>query len=153
MSILAPASSRKFLSYLTGWITVIAWQGTTASAAFFGGTLVQGLAVMNYPDTYTPTSWQATLLFYAVLGIALFINTYLAKVLPKIEAIVLMVHLLGFFCVLIPLVYLAPHGSASDVFQTFNNGGAWPADGLSFFIGTATPMFAFVGIDAASHIG
>ena len=108
---------------------------------------------MNYPDTYSPTRWQGTLLFYAILAIALFTNTYLARVLPKIEAFILLIHLLGFFCVLIPLVYLAPHGSASDVFQTFINGGEWPTDGLSFFIGTVAPMFAFVGIDAASHIG
>ena len=108
---------------------------------------------MNYPDTYTPTNWQGTLLFYAIIALALFINTYLARVLPQIEALILLIHLLGFLCVLIPLVYLAPHSSASEVFQSFNNGGGWPADGLSFFIGTVTPMFAFIGIDAASHIG
>ena len=108
---------------------------------------------MNYPDTYSPTRWQGTLLFYAILAIALLTNTYLARVLPKIEAFILLIHLLGFFCVLIPLVYLAPHDSASDVFQTFINGGEWPTDGLSFFIGTVTPMFSFVGINAASHIG
>ena len=129
------------------------WQIGTATCAFLGGSIIQGLIIMNYPDSYVPTSWQGTLLFYAIIALALFVNIFLAGILPKIETAILLIHILGFFCILIPLVYLAPHHSASDVFQSFYNGGGWPTNGLSFFVGTTTPMFAFVGIDAASHIG
>ncbi|KAL8952509.1 MAG: hypothetical protein Q9222_001577 [Ikaeria aurantiellina] len=89
--------------------------------------------------------WHGTLLFYAIILLGLFINTYLARFLPKIEGMVLIVHVVGFVCILIPLVYLAPHGTATDVFATFTNGGGWDTNGLSFFVGLSTSMFSFIG--------
>ena len=62
-------------------------------------------------------------------------------------------HILGFFGILIPLIYLAPHQSAKEVFTTFYNGGDWSTTGLSFFVGLVTAMDAFPGLDAADHIG
>jgi hypothetical protein len=74
-----------------------------------------------------------------------FINTFLARWLPKIEGIFLCFHIIGFFAVLIPLVYLGPHGSAKDVFATFINGGSWSSDGLSFFVGIIASVYTFTG--------
>jgi hypothetical protein len=73
------------------------------------------------------------------------INTLLARWLPKIEGVFLCVHIIGFFAVLIPLVYLGPHGSAKDVFATFINGGGWNTDGLSFFVGIIASVYTFTG--------
>lgn len=106
--------------------------------------MIQGLLVLNY-DGYNFQRWHGTLLFYAVILLSLFVNTYLARLLPKIEGTVLIIHVVGFFCVLIPLVYLAPHGTAKDVFAKFTNGGGWSADGLAFFVGLSTSMFSFIG--------
>jgi choline transport protein len=143
--VLAPPQYSKFLSYLTGWTTLIAWQAVVASAAFLGGAMIQGLLTLNYPS-YEGKPWQVTLLFYAVLLLTLFINTYLAKLLPKIESMVLVVHVLGFFVILIPLVYLAPNkASAKEVFTTFTNSGGFSSMGLSFFVGMSGAMFAFIG--------
>ena len=47
--------------------------------------------------------------------------------------------------VLIILSYMAPHGTASDVFTQFYNGGAWPTQGLSIMVGLIGLVFAFVG--------
>lgn len=106
--------------------------------------MIQGLLVLNYPG-YTFARWHGTLLFYAILSFSLLINTYLARLLPKVESMVLIVHIVGFFIILIPLVYLAPHGSAADVFATFTNNGGWSSDGVSFFIGLSTSMYSFIG--------
>lgn len=152
VAVLAPASCSKFLSYLTGWITVIGWQAVTASAVYLCGSMIQGLVVLNHPS-YQPERWQATLIFYAVVAVSLFINTYLARLLPQIEAVVFVIHVVGFFAILIPLVYLAPKSSVSDVFDTFINSGNWKTQGLAFFVGSIQSMFAFVGIDAATHLG
>ena len=126
-------------------MTVISWQACLASSAFLGGTMIQGLLVLN-DSGYKFERWHGTLLFYAIISFSLFINTYLARLLPKIEAMVLVIHIAGFVCILVPLVYLAPHGSAKDVFATFNNGGGWNTEALSFFIGIPTAMFAFIGM-------
>jgi hypothetical protein len=122
----------------------IAWQAGLASAAFLGGTMIQGLLILNYP-TYAFERWQGTLLLYAIVAIAIAINTYLSRILPQIESMIMVIHVLGFFCVLIPLVYLAPHGDVADVFVSFSDGGGWASNGLSFFVGLPTSMFSFIG--------
>jgi choline transport protein len=113
--------------------------------------MIQALAILNYPN-YNPTRWQGTLIFYGVIAFIVFINTYLARWLPKIEGMILTLHIVGFFAILIPLVYLAPHGSAQDVFATFINGGGWNTNGLSFFVGLITSVFSFLG-RPRSHSG
>ena len=56
---------------------------------------------------------------YAVIGFSLFVNTYLARFLPRAEYFMLVIPIAGLFGVLIPLVYLAPHRKASEVFSDF----------------------------------
>ena len=106
--------------------------------------MIQGLIVLNNP-TYEPQRWQGTLLFYAVVLFGLFFNTLLVKFLPKIEGLILIIHIGGFFAVLIPLVCTAPHGTASEVFGHFENGGGWSTQGLSFFVGIVTGVYSFLG--------
>lgn len=144
VSMLAPGSCRKFLSYVTGWLTVGGWQATNASSAYLTGTLVQGLIVLKVPD-YGPKSWHGTLLYIAIVFGTVFFNTVVISLLPTIEVLILILHVVGFFAILIPLVILGPHGSASDVFNTFLNQGGFPTQGLSFFVGLLGNLFAFVG--------
>jgi choline transport protein len=127
-----------------GWVTIIGWQAGQASVSFLAASIIQGLAIFNCPG-YHATRWQGTLIFYAVIAFVVFVNTYLARWLPKIEGMILILHIVGFFAILIPLVYLAPHGSARDVFATFLNTGGWESNGLSFFVGLLTSVFSFLG--------
>jgi choline transport protein len=139
---------REFRKFFTdsdlGWVTILGWQAGQASVAFLAASMIQGVAILNYPN-YESTRWQGTLIFYAVIAFIVFINTYLARWLPKIEGMILILHILGFFAILTPLVYLAPHGSAKDVFATFLNTGGWKTNGLSFFVGLITSVFSFLG--------
>ncbi|KAI2602617.1 amino acid transporter [Hypoxylon sp. NC1633] len=148
---LAPTSSRKFLSYLIGWLTVIGWQAAVAGLGFLSAALIQGVAVMGSPE-YAPAPWQTTLLLWACITFAVFFNTIISSALPKVEGLVLILHILGFFAILVPLVYLAPHGSAEDVFTTFMNGGGWQTQGLSFMLGMIAAVFNFLGADGTVHM-
>jgi len=130
---------------------MIGWQAATTSSTLLAGQMIQGLVVLNFPN-YAPEPWQTTLIFYAVMAFALFVNTYLASQLPVVEGMILIVHLLGFLAILIPLVYLAPHGTPSEVFKNFVNEGGWSTQGLSFFIGLVTSVFSLLGMDAAAHM-
>ncbi len=114
--------------------------------------MIQGLIVLNNP-TYVPRRWEATLLFYAVILVSLFFNTIMVKFLPKIESLILVIHIGGFFGVLIPLVYTAPHGSASEVFGQFENAGGWSTQGLSFFVGIVTGVYSFLGQFRITSLG
>ena len=150
VAILSPPWCRNFLSYLAGWLTVITWQALVAGVAYISGTLVQGILILNYPD-YDYQRWHGTLLFYAVLAFALFVNTYLGRLLPQIESMMLLFHILGFFGILIPLVYLAPHQPASEVFTNFLNLGDWSTTALSFFVGLISATNSFPGTPEVKH--
>ena len=120
------------------------WVAAQTASAFFVSSLIEGLIVQNAPS-YTPKGWQGTLIFYAILLLCISINTILSKTLPAIEVLVLVLHLLGFFAILIPLVYLAPHGNTYTVFTSFSNEGGWSTQALSFFIGLNGNAAALLG--------
>ncbi|MCJ1451301.1 hypothetical protein MMC28_001637 [Mycoblastus sanguinarius] len=134
-----------------GWLTITGWQATCASGAFNAGIFIQGLIVLCNPS-HVPKGWQNTLLAWAVLAFAVFINTIASSSLAKFEGLILILHIVGFFAVLIPLTYLAPHASAQDVFRTFINVGGWDTQAYSFFIGLVGAVYAFVGADSAVHM-
>lgn len=129
----------------------MAWQATVASASALTGQMIQGLVVLNYPD-YPFERWHGTLIFYGVMLVAVIFNTVLASQLPNVESTILVLHIVGFFAILIPLVVLAPHGSAHDVFALFLNGGGYQTQGLSFFVGVTGAVFAFVGKSLESYL-
>ena len=148
---LAPKASTRVLSYITGWLTVLGWQACITAATYLTGTGIQGIVILTVP-TYNPKRWHGTLISWAVAICAFGINTFVSTVLAKIEAIVLVLHIVGFVALLIPLVYLAPHSSPRDVFTLFLNAGDWPTQTLSFFVGIIGIVFAFVGTDGAIHM-
>lgn len=111
--------------------------------------MTQGLLVLNYPD-YVLQRWQGTLLMYAILLIVLLVNTVAAKLLPNIEGAILVIHVVGFFAILIPLVHLAPHGTPASVFTEFVNLGGYNSNGLAFFIGLISTNLPFIGMPLRS---
>lgn len=128
-----------------GWQCTIAWQATVASSSFLSGTIIQGLLVLAYPS-YTFEAWHGTLLLYAVLVVALAFNTFLGKYLPLIESSILVLHIVGIFVIMIPIIYLSPtKSSAHDVFVLFLDNGGYNNKGLAFFVGIIATIFSFAG--------
>ncbi|MCJ1389919.1 hypothetical protein MMC18_002776 [Xylographa bjoerkii] len=151
VAILAPPKYSKFLSWITGWVATIGWIANTAAGVFFAATMIQGLLVLNYP-LYNHERWHGTLLLYAALLICVLVNTIGAKLLPKIEGFVLIIHTCGFLAILIPLVYFAPHGSPSFVFAEFNDLAGWDSNGLAWFVGLISANLPFIGYDGPCHM-
>ena len=153
---------KKFLSYTTGnmrtylytsnyiaeivkgWLTVLAWQSIVASGGYLSGTMIQGLIILNHPN-YVPQQWHGTFLFWATILVSVFVNTVVSSILPQIEGMIFILHILGFLAILIVLSYMAPHAQASEVFALFLNQGEWKTQGLSFMIGLIGISFSFVG--------
>ncbi|PYH88862.1 choline transport protein [Aspergillus ellipticus CBS 707.79] len=151
VSMMSPRWCQKYLSFLTGWLIVIGWLGAFVSTCYLSASQIQGLVVLNHAS-YVPTNWQTVLLFWAIVGAAVFVNVVASTMLPKFEGFVLILHVVGFFAIIIPLVYLGDHNPASDVFGQFSNEGEFPTMGLSFLVGMVGNMFAFTGADAAVHM-
>ncbi|KAK8127243.1 amino acid transporter [Apiospora sp. TS-2023a] len=148
----APRKYQKFLSYIMGWMCVLAWQTIIASTCYIAGTQIQGLLVLNYSPQYEPHPWHGTLLAIALAAFGVFFNIILARRLPLVEAGLLSVHILGFIAVLATLWVLAPRAPASQVFTTFNDGGGWGSVGTSTMVGITAAFLPLVGADAAVHM-
>ena len=99
---------------------------------------------MNNPD-YEPKAWQVTLILWATILFSVFVNTVLSQLLPKIEGFILIFHVLAFFAILIPVVYMAPHTDPKTVFTVFINRGKWPTTGVSFMVGLLVPANILLG--------
>ncbi|PPJ50565.1 hypothetical protein CBER1_06298 [Cercospora berteroae] len=147
----APQPAQKFLSYLMGWLCFTGWQCAITSITYLAGTIIQGLIVLNNP-TYVPERWHGTLLVIAVAAFAVLFNTVLAKKLPMVEGLLLILHVLGLFAIIIVLWVLAPTANAKDVFTQFTNAGGWNSDGTSFMVGLLTPIISLIGFDCAVHM-
>ena len=70
-----------------------------------------------------------------------------------VEGIVLIVHVCGFFGVLVPLWVLAPRNPSDAVFSQFTNYGGWPTTGLAVMVGMLTSVYGLLGADSAVHMG
>ncbi|KAH6870177.1 amino acid/polyamine transporter I [Alternaria rosae] len=147
----APKKHQKFLSYLVGWLCVLGWQTGIASIAFLAGGQVQGLIILNNPN-YVPERWHGTLLVIAVATFSILFNTLLARKLPLVEGIVLVLHIFGFFAIFITMWVLGPRSPSREVFGGFQDNAGWGSVGLSVLVGQLSPIFSLLGADAATHM-
>jgi amino acid transporter len=138
--------------YITiGWFAVLGWQTAFAACGYLAGTMIQGAAILGNSH-YKSLPWQGTLIVWALLIVALLVNLIGGKLLPRVEAVILVIHILGFFGVMIPLTYMADRQPANEVFLEFQNGGNFATQPLSWFVGMTSCAFAFAGGDAAVHV-
>lgn len=163
----APPQLQKFLSFLigmsghlagstsantlTGWLCVLGWSTGSANTVLLAGQQIQGLSILNCPS-YVYERWHTTLLTFAVASFSLLFNTFLAKSLPLVEAIVLFVHVFDFFAILAVLWALGTKASPGEVFTTFNNMGNWPDFGTSALVGIFAVILPLLGADSAVHM-
>ena len=108
--------------------------------------------MINRPD-YVFERWHGTLLVIAIMLFAIFFNTFLAKRLPMVEGVVLIIHICGFFGILIPLWVLGPRNPTNAVFTDFTNFGGWRTTGLAVMVGMLTSIYGILGADSAVHMG
>ncbi|KAI4112532.1 MAG: hypothetical protein LQ345_006331 [Seirophora villosa] len=147
----APAFCQKYLSYLSGWLLAMGWQGAVVSLSLLAGTIIQGqIALQN--ESYEPKQWHGTLLINAVVLFCIVFNTSLAKKLPLIEGFILLLHVIGLFAIVIPLWVLAPRNPANVALLHFNNGGEWQSTGLAFMVGLLTTLISMAGFDCSVHM-
>ncbi|GKZ31599.1 hypothetical protein AbraIFM66950_000203 [Aspergillus brasiliensis] len=120
----APRKGQKFLSYIT---------------------------VLNHP-TYEFERWHGTLLVIAITAFSILFNTFLAKNLPMVEGLILIIHVVGLFAIIIPLWVLAPRNSPKAVFTEFYDGGGWGSPGTATLVGLSTTITSMIGYDCSVHM-
>ncbi|KAH8705814.1 amino acid/polyamine transporter I [Talaromyces proteolyticus] len=150
VAMMAPPKYRAFFSYITGWATVCGWLALCSSNSYLIAGLFEYLIIIFNPD-YSPQPWHTVLFYWSVLAFSLTVNAMSSKALARFEGTIFIVHLFGFFLVLVPLVYFGPKGDTS-IFTTFFNGGGWQTQALSFFVGMPGLGFALFGADSTVHM-
>src|ERR1700744_2319833 len=150
VAVLAPRRSRRFISYLTGWLCAFTWQTCVAGCAYFSGTLMQSLIALNHPS-YNPKGWHGSLLTIAFICISVLCNTLLARRLPMMEGILIFVHIIG-IVIFIPVWVLSPRREGGGPLTEFYNPNAWMSDGVAFMVGMTGPITCLIGFDSAIHM-
>ncbi|KAL2829432.1 amino acid/polyamine transporter I [Aspergillus cavernicola] len=142
---------QKFLSYITGWMSVLAWQAGSASGSFLTGTIIQGLITIRNPD-YQPENWQGTLFVFAMILVIYIFNVYAADSMPVLNNLLMIFHVLSWTVIIIVLWAMAPHRTAKSVFTEWSNQGGWSNMGLSVMIGQISAIYGSLSSDATAHM-
>ncbi|CAN9102393.1 unnamed protein product [Alternaria alternata] len=147
----APRQHQKFLSYVIGWLCVIAWQTGMAGTAFAVAQQLQGLIALNMPD-YAIQGWHGTLLSIAIVLCSILGNTILVKKLPLMEGLALVLHVFGFFAFLVVLWVMGPRSNVHDTWTKFEDPSGWGNTGLATLVGVLGPILSLGSADLAIHL-
>ncbi|KAI1088173.1 putative GABA transporter [Rostrohypoxylon terebratum] len=151
VAMMAPASCSNFLTYLTAWLTTLAWQAMAITTSYLIATTLQGIVVLAQPS-YIPLPWHTLLIMWANIILAVLINSTTGRFLARLEGLILILHLMGFFGILVPLVYFSPHNDPSTVFTTFFTDSGWGSEGVTFFVSLPSIASTLIGGDCAVHM-
>lgn len=141
---------QKWLSYLTGWISTMAWQAGNAIGVSLTGTLIQVIILENKPD-YAFPAWHGSLLVMVNILITVTVNIYLGRFIPRVQTLFFVLHILAFLAVAIPICVAAPKANAREVFLHFENTGGWSSMPLAIFVGQLSAIYMMAGTDSVSH--
>jgi len=147
---MAPKSWSNFLAYLSGWLTTLAWEATAITTSYLTATTIQGIVVLTRPS-YVPEAWQTLLIMWASAIFASAIN-FTGRLLAKFEGLILVLHLVGYFGILVPLVYFADHNDPKSVFELIYDNGGWNSNALAFLVGLSSIASTLTGADCAVHM-
>lgn len=152
---LAPKNIRRFTTWMQGWITWAGWISMTVGVGNSTAYWIQSLVTLNYPD-FAFSNYHSTLLIWALLVPATLVNITKFKLVPWIESVAGFFHIALWLVYSIVLLALAPKNSASFVFKSRVNSAetsGWTNDFIGWNLGLQTSVWAFVGFDAAVHLG
>ncbi|KAF5571404.1 HNM1-choline permease [Fusarium phyllophilum] len=150
---LSPKTSRPLTSWFAGYISTLGWIASAGSAPFLAGTQIQGLLVLNYPDSYDFQRYHGTLLFWAVLLGSACICIFCSNKLPLIEKLTLVLHVTFFIAIIVTMAVTSPtKHSAEWVFSHFENNSGWGNDAVAWSIGLLSSCYVLIGYDGATHL-
>lgn len=125
-------------------LTRFAWVSLLAGVANTTAFMLQSLVVVNYP-TYVAEAWHVTLLIFALVIVEGLINMYAFWVIPWIELMAGILHIVLFIIFVVVLVTLAPRHNADFVFFEKSQASGWNNYYISWNLGLLTPTWGFVG--------
>lgn len=127
----APSFIQKRLSYLTGWLSVLGYQIGVTITSFSAGLIIQGLIILNHPDTYVPETWHATAIAMGITLCVALLSIFFAGQLPLVEGIVMILHVGIWIAIVVILWVLGPRTANQNVWDNFMD-AEWSNSGYPF---------------------
>ncbi|XBW34965.1 hypothetical protein QEN19_000530 [Hanseniaspora menglaensis] len=149
---LANKKQRRFLAYMTGFLSWIGSVFTSASTTLAVCFLLVGFYALTHPD-FEVHRWHVFVTF-EILHVILSCFNCFGKTLPIISSSALYISIFSFLIITIAVLSGA-HGkyqSPKFVFATFYNETGWKNSGIAFILGLINPAWSFSCLDAATHM-
>jgi len=141
---LAPPRYQRFITWMQGWITWFSWVSILASVVNVAANVTTTLVAANNPD-YVVQGWHTILVMYAYLITLGLLNMYAFFIIPWVEFMAGLLHIILWIVIASVLLTLAPRHSADFVFFSKANNSGWDNDFVSFNLGIILVTWGFIG--------
>lgn len=146
-----PPSARRVAAFFTGWVTVIYIMAALASCNFFVAGSILDLVALWIPS-YQIQAWQVYLIHVALCIVGFAITSRYPGAIGRLSVCILSLSIVGFFASLITILTVQKTKASADVvFTDYQNVSGW-SDGWAIFIGITSCLWAYSGVDAATHV-
>ncbi|ORY68646.1 amino acid/polyamine transporter I [Pseudomassariella vexata] len=147
----APASSKRLLTWLQGWVTWTAYVSMMASGNNYNIAIIEGLISLNNPD-YVVVGWRTTLISLSLLIFSTLLNIYAFRIVPWFELLACVFNICLFLIVVVVFYAMAPRNSA-EMFTMTNVSSGWDNYFVASHIGSLSNIWLFIGFENVIHMG
>lgn len=148
------STSKRFFSYMSGWLGTAGWIALTATAPLSSVQILVAIIQLFHPE-FNPSNWFTFIIYMAVSIFSTLINIFGIHIMGKLNIASLYWSITGAIVIFVTLISVAgKDGQLRDakfIFATFLNDTGWP-DGVAWIMGLLMTQFALVGADGAAHL-
>lgn len=149
---MAPSSWARFLSYLNGLSTTLAWLMATCGTLVFTGEFLTSIGAI-LSQSYQQQSWHVYLCLVAATSVSILLNTIWLKLLPHVTRfMVFFINAVTLFLFVSLLAKSEPKASAYTVFLDVQNTTGWSSNGVVFLIALLPGGMVVSMFDTATHL-
>ncbi|KAK4502029.1 hypothetical protein PRZ48_007840 [Zasmidium cellare] len=149
---LAPPSTKRFLTWLQGWLTWLGWISLLCGIVNVTAGLLLSLVSLCIPS-YSPEDWHLYLVIVAFAVTQAACNIFAWKLLPAAEIVAGWLHVLLFFVFLGVLGGMGSKHDAEYVFTHFEASSGWEGNRfVAWNLGMLSTTWSYTGFDGTVHM-
>jgi choline transport protein len=148
---MAPASVKRFATWIQGWTTWFGYVSLLAAIANVTIILLEAMITINHPD-YVAGGWHTSVLAIAMCLLHGLMNIYAFKLIPWVEMVAGVLHICLFVIFVVVVVVMGPRNPSSFWLQRNISSGWEKNEYVSWNLGMLTCVWSFTGFDSALHM-
>lgn len=149
---MAPASVKRFATWIQGWATWFGYVSLLAAIANVTIILLESMITINHPD-YVAGGWHTSILVIAMCLVHGLMNVFAFKLIPWIELVAGVLHVCLFVIFVVVLMVMGPRNPASFWLERDISSGWENNEYVAWNLGMLTCVWSFTGKipSTASH--